>query len=108
MSVHHETTTPWMAPHGGHQFSGHSVHHRGRKSSSASKDPSIGLPRSPATYETLTTQPQPYLPRYRPHLSSFLSVTTLGFAKTIRPSCFMPERGRSAGMSTVVNHLSNL
>lgn len=22
MSVHHETTTPWMAPHGGHQLSG--------------------------------------------------------------------------------------
>ncbi|CAK9830216.1 hypothetical protein ANTRET_LOCUS7421 [Anthophora retusa] len=45
----------------------HSVHRRWRIR--GIMDPNDRhLPRSPATHEALTIQPQPYLPRYRPHL----------------------------------------
>lgn len=72
---------------------------RGHESSSASKDPSIGLPRSPATPEALTIQPQPYLPRYRPHLLSFSSRKQFLLYNPAWHIC---------GMSTVVDDLSPL
>ncbi|OAD61600.1 hypothetical protein WN48_00112 [Eufriesea mexicana] len=70
---------------------------------SASKDPSIGVPRSPATHEALTNQPQPYLPRYRPHLLSFLSVTARASRKQSDPPALCPTE-TCWNVHTVADH----